>query len=470
MHRKIRTIVTEPRLKGAVGRNACLVVPFFLASLTAIAANKDLRAGVARIDITPEGPIWMTGYGNRTHPSTGVAQHIWAKALAIVDSQKNTVVIVTTDLVGLPRSITDLVAARVQKAHGLERGRLLFNSSHTHAGPLVQGNLPTMFDLPPEDAARVAEYARKLTDNLFNVISAALGDLAPAKISYGSGSAGFAMNRRHSTAKGVEIGVNTSGPVDHSVPVLRVTSPDGKLRAILFAYACHGTTLTGDFYEIDGDYAGYAQQDLEKSHPGATALFMLLCAGDQNPNPRGTLALTEQHGKTLADEVSRLIQGDMTPIRGPIRTAYVVTDLQFAPHDRETYEQELRSSNPAAVRRAQKMLKAFTERLPVRRTSYPVQAIRFDHDLTILALGGEVVVGYDLRAKREFPNEPLIVAGYSNDVMCYIPTRQMLSEGGYEVNDSMIYYGQPGPFADDVEERVFAAIGQVAKKVGLKRK
>jgi len=451
-------------------RSVCAVVAFFwLAPLIASAANKNLRAGVARIDITPEGPVWLTGYGNRTHPSTGVAQRIWAKALAIEDSQKNTVVVVTTDLVGLPRSITDLVSARVLKAHGLERGHLLFNSSHTHAGPVVQGNLPTMFELPPEDAARVAEYSRKLTDHLFNVISAALGDLAPAEIAYASGSVGFAMNRRRSTSKGVEIGVNSAGPVDHSVPVLRVASPDGKLRAILFAYACHGTTLTGDFYQIDGDYAGYAQNDLEKSHPGATALFMLLCAGDQNPNPRGTLALTEQHGKTLADEVSRLIQGNMTLIRGPVRTAFVVTDLPFAPHDRETYEQELRSSNPAAVRRAQKMLKSYTDRLPIRRTSYPVQAIRFDHDLTILALGGEVVVGYGLRAKREFPNEPLIVAGYSNDVMCYIPTRQMLGEGGYEVNDSMIYYGQPGPFAEDVEERVFAAIHQVAKKVGLKR-
>jgi hypothetical protein len=327
-----------------------------------------------------------------------------------------------------------------------------------------------MFDLPPEDAGRVAQYGRKLTDDLFNVVSAALGDLAPAEISYGSGSAGFAMNRRQGTAKGVEIGVNSAGPVDHSVPVLRVTSSDGKLRAILFAYACHGTTLTGDFYEIDGDYAGYAQADLEKSHPGATALFMILCAGDQNPNPRGTLALTEQHGKTLADEVSRVLRGNMTPVHGPVRTAFVITELQFAPHDRQKYDQELRSSNPAAVRRAQKMLKSYTERLPIQRTSYPVQAIRFNHDLTILALGGEVVVEYGLRAKREFPNEPLIVAGYSNDVMCYIPTRKMLGEGGYEVNDSMIYYGQPGPFAEDVEERVFAAIRQVAKKVGLKRK
>lgn len=453
----------------AVSRRDALA-PFLLAPLLAGAAPKGFRAGVARVDITPSGPIWMSGYANRTHPSTGVARRLWAKALAIEDSQNNTVVIITTDLVGLPRSITDLVAARIQKAHGLDRSRLLFNSSHTHAGPVVQGNLTTMFDLPPEDAARVDDYARKLTGDLFNVIAAALGDLAAAEIAYAGGSAGFAMNRRQPAPDAMRLGVNPAGPVDHSLPVLRVTSPDGKLRAVLFGYACHGTTLGGDFYEIDGDYAGYAQADFEASHPGATALFMILCAGDQNPNPRGTLALAEQHGKALAAEVSRVIRGKMTALGGPVRTAFTVTELQFAPHTREQYEHELESSNPAAVRRAQKMLKSYNDGLPIRRTPDPVQAIRFDRDLTILALGGEVVVEYALRAKREFPREPLIVAGYSNDVMCYIPTRRMLSEGGYEVKDSMIYYGQPGPFADDVEDRVFAAIYRVAKKVGLKRR
>jgi len=78
-----------------------------------------------------------------------------------------------------------------------------------------------------------------------------------------------------------------------------------------------------------------------------------------------------------------------------------------------------------------------------------------------------VVVDYDLRVKREYGG-PLIVAGYSNDVMCYIPSKRVLGEGGYEAVDSMIYYGQPGPFADDVEERIFAEIAKVMKRVGVR--
>jgi len=120
------------------------------------------------------------------------------------------------------------------------------------------------------------------------------------------------------------------------------------------------------------------------------------------------------------------------------------------------------------VARARQMLKAYDERRPVRYVPYPVQAVRFNTDLALLALGGEVVVDYALRAKREFPRETLVVAGYSNDVMCYIPSLRVLREGGYEADSSMIYYGQPGPFSEEVEETVFKTIHQVMRRVGAR--
>jgi hypothetical protein len=93
-----------------------------------------------------------------------------------------------------------------------------------------------------------------------------------------------------------------------------------------------------------------------------------------------------------------------------------------------------------------------------------VQAIRLSNDLVILGLAGEVVVDYALRVKKKYDREKVIVAGYSNEVMCYIPTRKMLEEGGYEANQSMIYYGMQGPFKVNVEERIMSAIDGVMKK------
>ena len=68
------------------------------------------------------------------------------------------------------------------------------------------------------------------------------------------------MNRREFTEKGVILGVNPRGPVDRSVPVLRVTNPDGKVLAVLFGAACHNTTLGPKDYRISGDFAGFAQE------------------------------------------------------------------------------------------------------------------------------------------------------------------------------------------------------------------
>jgi hypothetical protein len=439
----------------------------FLVAATALAAV-DFRAGVARVVITPKTPIWLSGYGSRTRPSEGVLHDLWAKALALEDNKGNRVVIVSTDLIGLPRSISDLVAARVQKQYGLERSRLVLNSSHTHTGPMLRGNLDIMFALPDEQKAIIEEYSRTLADRLVAVVGGALGQLSPATVSFGQGETGFAVNRREPTPKGVKIGVNPSGPVDRSVPVLKVAAPDGALRAVVFGYACHNTTLTGEFYQISGDYAGFAQIELEKKHPGVAAMFLMLCGGDQNPNPRSTLELAEQHGKSLAEEVHRVLTGEMAPVRPPLKAAFRIVEPVFAPQTRETFEQRVNDSNPVRARHAKAMLAAYDERRPIRRVAYPIQAVRFGKDLTLVSLGGEVVVDYALRIKREFPDEKLIVAGYSNDVMCYIPSLRVLKEGGYEAVDSMMYYGQPGPFNEEVEETIFDGLYQVMKRVGIK--
>jgi neutral ceramidase len=436
-----------------------------LLSVTGLAAA-DWKAGTGRTDITPTGPIWMSGYAARTHPSEGVLTPLWAKALVLESGPHDRVVIVSTDVVGVPRTVTDQVAARVEKRFGLPRSQLLINASHTHSGPVVWPNLVNLTVFPPAEQEKLLAYQGTFIDALVSAIAAAIRDLAPATVEYGQGSAGFAMNRRQATPNSVNIGVNPKGPVDHSVPVLKIAGADGKLRAVLFGYACHNTTLGADTFQLNGDYAGFAAAGLERQHPGATALFLMLCGADQNPNPRGTVELARKYGESLAAEVDRVIATPMTAISGPLRTAFRLTTLRLAPRTRTDLEAELKSSLPAQVRRAGMMLKALDAGKVIDRIEYPVQAVRFGRSLTLVALGGEVVVDYAIRIKREYPGEPIIVAGYSNDVMCYIPSVRVLKEGGYEANDSMIYYGQSGPFAEDVEDRIFTALHRVMRHVG----
>jgi hypothetical protein len=425
----------------------------------------DFKVGVARVNITPPTPFWLSGYAARTNPAPTARTELWAKALVIQDPAGARAVIVTTDLIGLPAEVSEVVAERLKRDENLSRAALVLNSSHTHSGPAVWPNLRVMFDFTPDEAERVKQYAQKLTDDLVSVARQALRDLQPATLAFGRGTAGFAINRRQPLPTGVRIGLNTNGPVDHSVPVLRVTAPDGGLRAVLFAYACHNTTLGGDFYQVDGDYAGAAQRELEKAHPGATALFMMLCGGDQNPNPRGKVEHVEQYGRELASAVEQVLKGNLAAVRPPIRAAHQVISLDFAPHTREQFEAELKDASVFKQRRARLMLEAYDRGQPIRQLAYPVQAIRFGGDLTVLALGGEVVVDYSIRARRDFPGENLVVAGYCNDVACYIPSLRVLREGGYEPVDSMIYYAQPGSLAENVQESIFRAVREVMGKV-----
>jgi neutral ceramidase len=393
---------------------------------------------------------------------------LWAKALAIQDDQGGRAVIITTDLIGLPGEISETVAERLAKSHGLKRSEVLFNSSHTHAGPVIWPNLRVMFEFDEKELSRVRDYANHLTDDLTAVAGKALANLAPAQLSSGQGTADFAINRREPTATGMIIGVNPKGPTDHSVPVLRVAGTDGVLRAVLFGYACHNTTTGGDFYQVNGDYAGAAQMEVEKTHPGTIAMFMILCGADQNPNPRGTVELADQYGRELAAAVERALAGELKDVRSPVRSAYRTVDLEFASHTREQFQAELQNTDKYRQRRARLMLEAYDQGKPVRTLSYPMQVLRFNSDLTLLAMGGEVVVDYSLRAKREFPGENMVVAGYCNDVSGYIPSLRILREGGYEPVVSMIYYGQPGPFAENVEEVVFQCFRDLMSQVGVR--
>ena len=102
---------------------------------------KQMRAGLAKAVITPERAIWMSGYANRTKPSEGKLHDLYAKALAIADEDGNRMVLVTADILGFTRELSEVIAERANKQYGLSRDQLMLNASHTHTGPVIRGNL-----------------------------------------------------------------------------------------------------------------------------------------------------------------------------------------------------------------------------------------------------------------------------------------------------------------------------------------
>ena len=204
-----------------------LVIAAALPSQAAEAPDQkpfEWKVGAASVCITPENPLRMAGYGGRKDPAEGTEQDLFAKSLAIQDRDGNRVVIFTMDLIGVIERLRTAVAEQVEEKYQLPPHALLMNASHTHCGPAYH-----------RDDAKA--YADRLAQSLADLVGQSLEGLQPATLSYAHARCAFAMNRRTPTSSGFRNHPNPDGPVDHTVPVLRVARADGELRAVLFGYA-----------------------------------------------------------------------------------------------------------------------------------------------------------------------------------------------------------------------------------------
>ncbi len=419
----------------------------------AIAAETPFVVGVAKVDITPDYPVRLSGYGSRRMEHEGIEQRIVAKALAFGADADAPAMLITVDNCGVPASIRDELVKRLAIKTRVLDARVALCSSHTHCAPMLVGVLPNLFstDIPPEHWTQIERYTRELTDKLEQVALAALADRKPAVLAWGAGHVSFAHNRRALFFR----------PEDHSLPVLRVTDASGTVRAVLTSYACHCTTQ--GFNRVHGDWAGCAQEELEKTFPGAIALTAIGCGGDQNPNPRGTYEYAREYGAALATEATRIANAPLKALGGKLECRTKQIELPFDPlPTREEWEAKAKDKSASVAYHAKKNIERLDrgEKLP-SRLPYLVQVWNFGGDLAMIFLPGEVVVDYSLRLKREFDSQRVWVNGYSNDVPCYIPSERVLREGGYEGAGAMLYYDRPTRFAPGLEDLIVGAVTEL---------
>lgn len=429
-------------------------------SLCAAAPSTGWQAGAAKVKITPSGPVWMAGYDARTQPSSGVLNDIWVRALALRGESGRTSVIVSIEIVGIARSVSEELGRRAARL-GIARDALLLNASHSHSAPMTGAEWidRSRHRLNDEQAAVSHRYTKWLIDRADEAIAKAVANLAPARLSYGQSLAGVAVNRRRVGA------LDRPGVVDPDVHVLAVHDAEGKLQAVLFGYACHATVLAGQ--EINGDWPGFAQSVLEGANPGAVALFLQGCGADANPLPRRTVELARMYGAIVAAAVDEVLKGKRRPIEAKLRTVLETVEVRFvAPPTRAQLEEEKKSKDPLLQRHGAMLLEVLDREGRIPDTyPYPVQVWRFSPELTLIALAGEVVADYSLRLKAAHGWGKTWVAGYSNDGFAYIPSRRVLKEGGYEGGEAMRYRPLAGPFHESVEETIVGKVGELVGRL-----
>lgn len=416
------------------------------------AAQDHYDVGVARIDITPDYPIRLHGFGGRREESEGITQRIWAKALAIGSDDQQPLILFTVDNLGTRLPLLHEVAARLTAKAGIERERIALTFSHSHTTPKTNGSADTIFStpIPPDHQKHIDRYTAELTDALEKVALEALADRQPATLEWAVGTVGFAMNRR-----------TAGGPVDHDLPMLVAKDPaDGDIRAIYVTYACHCVTLSNN--KISGDWAGYAQEAIEHKHPGAIALVSIGCGSDSNPSSGVTgdnIAAAAEQGGEIATEVDRLLAGPLRPITGLVqatlqRIALPLTTLPTR-NELEALAQQDDSQGYNAKHQLAKLDRGESLQAQI---DYPVQTWTFGDSLAMVFLAGEVCVDYSHRIKRELDKNRVWVHAYANDFCAYIPSERLVLEGGYGGGAEIVYFALPAPLKAGLEDTILAEV------------
>ena len=453
----------------------CLLI--LSAALIASADSPEWQVSLAAADITPPKPIQMAGYGGRLKPFDRVEQNIFAKAMCFKDAQGHRALLITTDVVGIESNLIEPVCQRIVDQTGLKRDDILVNYSHSHSGPLLSLTVKPSVGVTSQNVADIVENTKRTQDLVTDLGVRAAGPSAtfkPAKLSWGWGYVNFVMNRREFTPNGVTLGVNPRGPVDRMVPVLRIDPADGDPSAnplaVLFACACHNTTLTDRNYLICGDYAGFAQHLIQEKLPDTQAMFMIGCGADANPYPRNTLALAKEHGNELATEVLRVLTGQprkLKPIRGPITVAFDHVDLPLRSVTRADLQRIVDTKKPSWLLTSAPTMLAMLDRgetLPTVHNS-PVSVWQFGQDLTLVGMPGETVGDYAHLVEQAIGPTNLWPAGYCTDQFGYLPSKRVLAEGGYECRGLKSFTGS---FAPEAQDALVNKVKELAKKAGRK--
>ena len=386
-------------------------------------ARGALRAGAARVDITPpEGAaLPMSGYGARKSGFQGIHDHLFVRAL-VVDDGVEQAAIAIADVIEIADPLWERIAARIEGELKIPRRNLLIAATHTHGGP----SLGPFTDDPPD--SHVDGYARQITDKFVEAVRQARERLQPARFGAGAGSANVNVNRRaRMTEGGLWLGRNPDGPSDKTVAVVKFESLSGEPIAILMNYGVHGTVFGPKNLQITGDLPGAASSYVEKHYDNkAVTIFSSGAAGDQNPiyNRAESYDDVAVLGAILGDEVIRVAQN--LRMSSGVRISGLQSTVT-CPGQKATADSQHRN---ASERR-------FEDAGPVH---IRLSLLMINH-VAITGVSGEVLTMIAQRLKKESPLAHTLMVTNCNGYNSYIPDDASYDQISYEIVSASVKRG-----------------------------
>ncbi len=411
-----------------------------------------LYAGVCETDITPPVGLAMGGYSAREAPARGVHDPLFARALVLEDGLTR-LALVVADWIGLNVEDADRIRDAIAAQIGTARRAVLLQCTHTHAGPCVQAGAR---ETGPRDPA----YLDVMTRKLIGAARQAADDLQPATLTYGEATAQIGVNRRQTQPDGATvIGADYGGPVAPLVQTLCVNGADGRTFALLFAHACHPTTLEAANLYFSADWPGAAVAHLKARFLGesaqagivetATPIFLQACGGDINPYRRGTWEAVGANGREIADAAHAARWNAHGRLAERLDACEITLDLPVLPFTPRAPAPRASNSDPTLA------LPSSASLSPSATQPFVIQKLTLG-GVTILGFPAEMFVQYQLDFAAQSP-APVLALGGANGCLNYVPTSAEYARGGYEINEACHYYGRP-MFAPACEALVRRAV------------
>ena len=411
-----------------------------------------VHIGVAQIDITPQAPVWLVGYGDRDHKSEGVYQTLRAGAVAI-SSELEDLVIIAADVIGYDLAYAATAKARIGDATGLLPHQIVLTATHTHCAPFFYPwCMPG--DIEPD-------YAEFLSSKLVDVVVRALGARVPGTIDFARATSDFGVNRRLPDGQGgILFAPNPDGPIDRDLDTYFLNDVKGRPLGTFSVFGCHPTSLGG--YFIGGDYPGFFCRTIE-AETGAPALFATGCAGNIRPwygraegcFPRPTFSELAAAGRDLAftalssrDDAKAVDASRMQVADTFHRLPYVELPSLDA------LQQALQGDEPRRREWAEAMLQLVRKGKLPASCPHEIQLVHFNVDLSAVFLGGEVLAEIGLHLKAALQPSLVSTIAYANGLIAYVPGAETYPLGGYEVDGSYHLFVRPAPFQPVIEDLI----------------
>ncbi len=383
--------------------------------LAAASHAAEFRAASVKVDITPDSPQWLLGYGARQ--STGINDRIFHRVV-LLDDGTTQFALVSSDICLVSPVEYEKMAAALEKRTGIKPNNFWWSATHTHSAPEVGPPGLAVAFLGDRYTHKVEPaYTEMVERKLLEAVEEARRKLEPATLGSAWGVAYANINRRARDVEGETfLGLNPDGPSDRRLGLIRLDKANGSPIALIANYPIHGTVLGGRNMLISGDAPGIVSEYVEQKI-GAPLLFINGAAGDQAPiystqdTPRsGHLT---QFRVLLGDRILQTNQQLKTK-SGKVKISASAADVLTPRRPGLTFPAELKDYAPED-----------NVRLPVR-------FLRINKDIAIwsapLELFCEIAIG--VREKSKFKNT--FYFGYTNGWLGYLLTPKELPFGGYE--------------------------------------